>query len=581
VELEPGTWSLDVKGYVSESDAADPANAVVTGNASVTLEAGGVTPVSVALSAKAESGAGTLVYDIRFPADADSAVLSISPITAAGNRQERDLKVAALTTGNNVSRAIIEMDNLSAGYYRLGLEVSVDDTAGNRVLTARKTAIAHIYNGLATTAAETLAPEDFANIPAFTSVADLSDWLAAAVENTKDTPYKVALRGLDVESDFTEGSDPLGKLYNALNGKYVALDLSGCTTGEVTGDATSTIAAARKDKNKIVSLVLPVTLKTLGAYAFYNCTALISLDWPFSTEGASIGEYTFSGCASLTALNLPETLETIGNYAFRGTSLSTLCLPSGMKTIGQYAFSGLNITSMEWPLAPDGATIGGYAFLNCQFLTSVTLPAGLTQIGSYAFQNCYSLKEISLPASLTQIDSYAFNFCNSLKKVSLPAGLTQINSYTFENCAFMEEVSLPASLKRIGDYAFWSCRNLRWVKWPNSSVDASLGSYSGNTFSGCTQLEKVETPDALYRIYANSFQGCSSLRVVILRREANPVIDLRNVNAFPTANANLTIYVPDAKMSDYQGATNWSNAAYSGKIVSINNLDPVDDPSNW
>jgi hypothetical protein len=109
-----------------------------------------------------------------------------------------------------------------------------------------------------------------------------------------------------------------------------------------------------------------------------------------------------------------------------------------------------------------------------------------------------------------------------------------------------------------------------------------LGSSStGSAFSGCTHLEKVELPDNLKTIYNNSFVGCIKLQVVILKRSATPLTALNNVNAFPTANTNLKFYVPDLEVSNYQGTTNWSNTAYSGKIVSINTLDSADLPSKW
>jgi hypothetical protein len=198
------------------------------------------------------------------------------------------------------------------------------------------------------------------------------------------------------------------------------------------------------------------------------------------------------------------------------------------------------------------------------------------------FEYCSSLEEIALPAGLEKIDNYAFQYCSSLREVSLPEGLQQIGDYAFRSCSSLREISLPAGLLQIGNYAFQYCTALLWVKWPISPVNAGLGiNVTGNVFSGCTRLEKVELPDNLKTIYNSSFSGCTALRVVILRRSASPLTALNNANAFPTANTNLKIYVPDAQVSDYQGGTNWSNAAYSGKIVSITTLDQADDPSNW
>jgi hypothetical protein len=198
------------------------------------------------------------------------------------------------------------------------------------------------------------------------------------------------------------------------------------------------------------------------------------------------------------------------------------------------------------------------------------------------FEYCNSLEEIALPAGLEKIDNRAFQNCSSLREISLPAGLSQIGEYAFLSCRSLREISLPAGLMQIGNFAFQYCTALLWVKWPVSPANAGLGTNAnGAAFNGCTQLEKVELPDNLKTIYNSSFSGCTALRVVILRRSASPLTALNNANAFPTANTNLKIYVPDAQVSAYQGGTNWSNTAYSGKIVSITTLDQADDPSNW
>ena len=51
--------------------------------------------------------------------------------------------------------------------------------------------------------------------------------------------------------------------------------------------------------------------------------------------------------------------------------------------------------------------IGSYAFAGC-YLTSLTLPAGITSIGSSAFCWCSRLTSLTLPAGITEIGSYAF-----------------------------------------------------------------------------------------------------------------------------------------------------------------------------
>ena len=52
--------------------------------------------------------------------------------------------------------------------------------------------------------------------------------------------------------------------------------------------------------------------------------------------------------------------------------------------------------------------IGRYAFSGCSGLTSLTLPAGITEIGFEAFYGCSGLTSLTLPAGITEIGDYAF-----------------------------------------------------------------------------------------------------------------------------------------------------------------------------
>ena len=60
----------------------------------------------------------------------------------------------------------------------------------------------------------------------------------------------------------------------------------------------------------------------------------------------------------------------------------------------------------------EGVTsIGAFAFVKCQDLTSVTLPDSLTAISGYAFQSCLSLTSLTIPAGVTSIGSMLFFHC--------------------------------------------------------------------------------------------------------------------------------------------------------------------------
>ena len=78
--------------------------------------------------------------------------------------------------------------------------------------------------------------------------------------------------------------------------------------------------------------------------------------------------------------------------------------------------------------------IGYDAFCLCSRLTSLTLPAGITEIGDCAFNGCSGLTSLNLPDGITSIGERAFCLCSGLTSLTLPAGITEIGSYTFFFC---------------------------------------------------------------------------------------------------------------------------------------------------
>ena len=85
---------------------------------------------------------------------------------------------------------------------------------------------------------------------------------------------------------------------------------------------------------------------------------------------------------------------------------------------------------------PDGVTsIGESAFSWCDSLTGITLPDGVTSIGNSAFRSCFSLTDITLPDSVTSIGNFAFDSCGSLTSAVIPDGVTSIGKDAFDDCA--------------------------------------------------------------------------------------------------------------------------------------------------
>lgn len=184
------------------------------------------------------------------------------------------------------------------------------------------------------------------------------------------------------------------------------------------------------------SLQVPANVKCLGRYAFCNCISLTAASLPQHLE--SINEGAFWNCQNLSTITLPQDIDSIEDYTFLGcTSLNSVKLPSQLKSIGDNAFNScVAMTSIDLPKSLEH--LGEAAFAQCLKLSSVTLPDRLDSISTYAFLNCTSLSQVKLPANVKSIGELAFSNCH-LTSIDLPASVTNI-----EQQAFNQEIPLQS-----------------------------------------------------------------------------------------------------------------------------------------
>ena len=101
-----------------------------------------------------------------------------------------------------------------------------------------------------------------------------------------------------------------------------------------TVDSIGDEALTRSIIDRSITEIIDNYVTSIGDYAFYNCSALTTLDFP---AVKSIGIYAFAFCSALTTLDFPA-VTSIGDYAFNNCSaLTTLDFPA-VTRIGIYAF---------------------------------------------------------------------------------------------------------------------------------------------------------------------------------------------------------------------------------------------------
>jgi len=334
--------------------------------------------------------------------------------------------------------------------------------------------------------------------------------------------------------------------------------------------------------DEVTDIVLPDSVKSIGDYAFQNCTELTSITIPDSVT--SIGKSAFYDCTGLTSITIPDSVTSIGNAAFyRCTGLTSVTIGNGVTRIEHSAFYGCTglkdvyITDVEaWLniyfgddyarpnyygklhildanenevteiVIPDSVTsIGNYEFRNCTGLTSINIPDSVTTIGEGAFCDCTGLTSITIPDSVTSIGKSAFSGCTGLTSITIPDSVKSIGDSAFSGCSGLTSITIPDSVKSIGDSAFRGCTSLISITIPDS-----VKSIGDSAFRGCTSLISITIPDSVTSIGNSAFYYCTGLTSITIPDSVTSIGDW----AFGNCSGLTSITIPDSVTSIGEGA---------------------------
>ncbi|MCM1186978.1 MAG: leucine-rich repeat domain-containing protein [Lachnoclostridium sp.] len=154
----------------------------------------------------------------------------------------------------------------------------------------------------------------------------------------------------------------------------------------------------------ITAVVCPDTLETIGTNAFINCEELARVHL---NEGLqTIADYAFLSCLSLEYVSIPSTVTIIGDSAFASTGIKELELLCSAPELGKGAFLSIDVAELTIPASIK--TVGWMMFANSQELETVIIEDGIEKIDKQAFDYCDKLSSVTIPASVTEIGEKAF-----------------------------------------------------------------------------------------------------------------------------------------------------------------------------
>lgn len=212
------------------------------------------------------------------------------------------------------------------------------------------------------------------------------------------------------------------------------------------------------NNTSLTSIQLPNKLENFWDNAFYGCKALNNIVMPSTVVG--IYNNVFEGCTSLSNVKLNEGCTTLGHHVFKNCPLAEVTFPNSLTSIGEWAFEGTTLKTVDLSNTHITSLSTG-SFYNCTQLSDVKLPKTLTDIGNNAF-SCSVIASITFPPSLQKIGDWAFQGAK-FANVVIPTNCNTIEQGAFSDNANLTTVFINGVKCYLAVNAFANCGNLKDV----------------------------------------------------------------------------------------------------------------------
>ena len=140
----------------------------------------------------------------------------------------------------------------------------------------------------------------------------------------------------------------------------------------------------------------------------------------------------FSHNEKITEVIIPDSVTSIGASAFFCChALQSVVIENAVTSVGRQAF--YNCSALKNVVIGNGVTkIGQSAFSQCFSLSSITIPDSVTEIGEFAFNECFALQSVVIGNGVTEIGKTVFRNCSSISSIVIPDSVTKIKGYSLE-----------------------------------------------------------------------------------------------------------------------------------------------------
>lgn len=216
----------------------------------------------------------------------------------------------------------------------------------------------------------------------------------------------------------------------------------------------------------------------------------------------------------------------VGNACYmEARGITSVTIPAGLTDMGDSVFMGCtaltefiveegnpyySVTDGGVLMGDDGAFLVAYPAAKAD--AEYTVPTGVNEIAPGAFSFAQNLDTIRISEGVEFIDNWAFAHSN-IKTADIPGTVYQIDDYAFAYCESLHEVNLGSGIEKIYHAAFAFDRALTQITLPPTLTLVGQYAFCGTSLSCITIPRSVEEINYCAFGYDGSYNAIADFTV--------------------------------------------------------------------